>query len=85
MSEPELAYLSLFSYGSASLSKEAEIVYLPERIEIDTNQGVEIDGKVLAQGEDTTEKISYLGVVSHFTRMIKKICVLYLFKCNEPG
>lgn len=61
MSEGELSYLSLFTYGLCSVTKEIQIVYSEERIQIDEEIGIEEHGVVLAMGEDTIKKIPYLG------------------------
>ena len=59
MSEAEITYLSLFTYGFSKITREVDLIYPLERIEIDEDVGIEIDGKILAKGEDTIQKISY--------------------------
>ena len=61
MSEAELTYLSLFSFGSAKLSREVELIYPPERIKVNEDVGIDIDDKILAKGEDTLSLVPYLG------------------------
>lgn len=61
MSKAELDYISLFSYGSAAITTEIEIIQLLEKIPIDEEKGIEEDGKILAKGEDTIKNVSYLG------------------------
>jgi hypothetical protein len=61
MSKPEKDYISLFSYGSASITSQVEIIEVLERIPIDEDVGIEEDGKILAKDEDTIKNISYLG------------------------
>ena len=61
MSEAEITYLNLFTYGFGKITREVDLIYPLERIEIEEDVGVEIDGKILAKGEDTIQKISYLG------------------------
>lgn len=61
MSGPELTYLSLFSFGSVKLSREVELIYPPERINVNEDIGIDIDDKILAKGEDTISSVPYLG------------------------
>ena len=61
MSEGELNYINLFSYGYASITSEMEIIHLLEKIYIDEDVGIEEDNKILASGEDTIKNIFYLG------------------------
>ena len=61
MSKPERDYISLFSYGSASITSQVEIIEVLERIPIDEDVGIEEDGKILAKDEDTAKNVSYLG------------------------
>lgn len=61
MSKPERDYINLFSYGSASITSEIEIIEVLERIPIDEDVGIEEDGKILAKDEDTINNVSYLG------------------------
>ena len=61
MSKPEKDYISLFSYGSASITSQVEIIEVLERIPIDEDVGIEEDGKILAKDEDTIKNVSYLG------------------------
>ena len=61
MSEGELNYINLFSYGSASITSKMEIIHLMEKIYIDEDTGIEEDNKILASGEDTIKNVFYLG------------------------
>lgn len=61
MSKAEVDYISLFSYGSAAITTEIEIIQFLEKIPIDETVGLEEDGKILAKGEDTIKNVSYLG------------------------
>ena len=62
MSEAERTYIGLWSSGSAGMpliqiSKDLSL----ERIYVDTEEGIEKDGIVLAGGEDTVEEIKNIG------------------------
>ena len=61
MSEGELCYLSLFNYGLGSITKQIQLVYSEERIQIDEEIGIEEEGMVLAMGEDTIKSVPYIG------------------------
>lgn len=60
MSKPELDYISLFSYGSALVTKKKESTTIPEKISINEEVGVQENGIILAKGEDTIEEAPYL-------------------------
>lgn len=61
MSKAELTYINMFSYGSIVVKSQVELIYPEPRIEIDEENGIDIDGKILASGEDTLKKIPHLG------------------------
>lgn len=57
MSEPELTYLSLFTYGKIVMSEKNIINRILARLKTDTRIGVEDEeGKILTKGEDELEE-----------------------------
>ena len=60
MSQSETNYLNLFSYGMSLVDKPIKKEYKLERLFVNTDQGVEDNGRIVAKGDDEIEKIYYL-------------------------
>jgi hypothetical protein len=61
MSKPELTYISMFSRGTIVINKSVQLIYSEKRIEVNEHFGIELDNKILAEGEDTLKSVTHIG------------------------
>ena len=60
MSKPERVYLSLFVYGKSVLDKSVRLTQKLQKQYVNEKEGIEFEGKIIANGDDEIEKVYYL-------------------------